>query len=95
MKAEDTVLNKLGMEEATTMGYSTIWEFGGRIARSQAEISFKAGIKEVVDYLNILNLEVTTLKDLLKSPLWQEQTKEWGIVYPTQGRIRRRNDRRR
>ena len=47
MKAEDTVMDKLGMEEVASTRYSSLWEFGERIARAQAEITwdiaFKAG----------------------------------------------------
>ena len=55
MKAEDTVMNKLELEEITSVGYSSIWEFAERIAKAQAESTGKImkqeGIKAVVEWV--------------------------------------------
>ena len=44
----------------------------------QAEISFKAGIKEVVDWI-WFNPQLTKHQNWQNYPEWQAKLKEWGI----------------
>ena len=67
MKAEDTVLGTV---------QDAIWDFD-LFKLQQAKISFPAGIKEVVDWLEIhwdIRHDVTD-RDI---KLWEAQLKEWG-----------------
>ncbi len=71
MKAEDTVMTF--MEQSNEM--KTAKALPGCLVRKQAEISFKAGIKEVVDWLEDNNLS----PNFEKPELWQAKLKEWGV----------------
>jgi hypothetical protein len=48
------------------------------IVEEQAEISFKAGIKEVVDWI-WFNPQLTKHQNWQNYPEWQAKLKEWGI----------------
>ncbi len=76
MKAEDTVLKDEEIQE--------IWEawlplppalptFQEHLCGLQAEISFKAGIKEVVDWVEKYGFSFCPIR------YWQAKLKEWGI----------------
>lgn len=64
MKAEDTVLKTIE---------DTVWNFE-KLKLDQAKISFKAGTKEVVEW--IYNHGGTLDGNRME---WHEQLKEWGI----------------
>ncbi len=44
----------------------------------QAEISFKAGIKEVVEWVEKHRMKVGSVDDTVWDNLWQAKLKEWG-----------------
>ncbi len=80
MKAEDTVLSRK-IHEIDTLCEERV---------KQASISFKAGVKEVVEWINEhSNAKATYTDDLhmtrrwLEMPigLWQAKLKEWGIEH--------------
>jgi len=85
MKAKDTVMNSEQIVKATWINpnypkdspverLSTPQEVG--IAQAQAEISFKAGIKEVVEFVEAEGVMCQYL-DMLNR--WQAKLKEWNI----------------
>ncbi len=49
-----------------------VWDIN-QIIKDQAKISFNAGIKEVVDFVN---LNMSLFSDL---PSWKDKLKEWGV----------------
>jgi len=64
MKAKDTVMKKQWMSRE-------VKESQERLMLEQAEISFKAGRKEVVDWVN-------EYLGVVGYPPWEAQLKEWG-----------------
>ena len=51
---------------------------------AQAEISFKTGMKEVVDWINANSQAIPifwadNVKKVIEMPAWQAKLKEWGI----------------
>jgi len=88
MEAKDTVMSE---EQIKMAWYSQLGHVAGdkAIAQAQAEISFKAGIKEVVEWIeeNLLvavkdemsGSQITvTLGKAHESEEWQAKIKEWG-----------------
>ncbi len=85
MEAKDTVMTP---EELTVIWNERCdgFEVAKRIAETQAEISFKAGIREVVELINKIGVSshIKTMEgaidviELVKRP-WQAKLKEWGI----------------
>ncbi len=86
---EDTVMTqyqkdcalKLFLKEHPQYKGLNLWKL---VARHQAEISFKAGIKEVVGFLDKPcphsgGLEEQQLRAIDCTECWQAQLKEWGI----------------
>ena len=80
MKAEDTVIP---VEERIKMG---VWHGREKQAQAQAEVSFKAGIQEVVEWVKTnhgyigLCLPNSFLSWIQIDPAkWQAKLKEWGI----------------
>ena len=74
MKAEDTVMAEIEMERRRTFGLHQPIPMlhVEAIAKAQAEISFKAGIREVVE-------AVEKFGALYKgNPWWDKKLKEWG-----------------
>ena len=65
MKAEDTVMDTNDKRYHSSTLEEMLYE--------QAEISFKAGIKEVVEWVSI-NINTDSRRDE-----WQAKLKEWGI----------------
>jgi len=87
-EAKDTVMegNQIaacyGIKANTTHGI--LWEDARKavdveIATRQAEISFKAGMKKVVEYLNTKREGGYNFCVKLSWNEWQAQLKEWGI----------------
>ena len=93
---EDTVMNEKELIEIWTTGENRDpFEDFGRMAKAQAEISFKAGVGEVVEWLeNSCMLSVLdksrfiykdvgsitfSLGNLKDSEQWQTKLKDWGI----------------
>ena len=74
MEAKDTILTE---EQLMTLNS---WERDA-VLGVQAEISFKAGRREVVEELNKFAKEfkVSRFKDVIESPLWQAKLKDWGL----------------
>lgn len=75
MKAKDTVMNPQEMAQ-TIIGREDL-PMGKAIAEEQAEVSFKAGVKEVVRWLE-QNFE-PTVPMTLDYRKWHTKLKEWGI----------------
>ena len=73
MEAKDTVMSDKEMTQAAHDCWLTPLTYPKFVAVKQAEISFNAGMKEVVDFVkaHTCNLEEWTG--------WQEQLEEWGI----------------
>jgi len=73
MEAKDTVMHETIIDTFNRYNESILseddWDLWG-LLEAQAKISFKAGIKEVVDWVD---------EDLEYSSAWQEKKKEWGI----------------
>ena len=83
MKAEETVMNDDKIE-AMVMEHCNIGieveDTDRAIAKAQAEISFKAGIQEVVDWLlseGGFPWSMDEYPERIK--LWQAKLKEWGL----------------
>jgi len=81
MKAEDTVMNeaeivKEASKDSTYCQLSV--DIGNWAAKKQAEISFKAGIKEVIEWIEN-NAHYSVVKDgyTLDETDWQFKLKEW------------------
>ena len=88
MKAEDTVMKPKEISKTVGLFYSGGSSGLERVAIKQAETSFKAGIKEVVDWIKEIaimgykegELGVKPPTDLvLDLYLWNKKLKEWGI----------------
>ena len=69
MKAEDTVMKKKWMNKQVQIDQDNL-------LLEQAEISFKAGIKEVVE---TINYKPGIYSFTVNPNLWQSKLKEWGI----------------
>ena len=73
MNAEETIIKDDDAIELIKAKYGANRLISGSQHRGvQAEISFKAGIKEVVDWV-VINLNTDSRRDE-----WQTQLKEWG-----------------
>lgn len=89
MKAKDTVMNKSVMYGVATKGQGGTWPGGycRRVAEVQAEISFRAGIKEVVDWLKphmtFMRWQYKDSEGIWDCPIdgieWHSKLEEWGI----------------
>ena len=87
MKAKDTVMKedgKRGCVFTDKGGYRTPWSITGHTAKAQAELSFKAGIREVVDWIEsvrpVRKLPEGNMEHYAVSmEQWQAKLKEWGI----------------
>ncbi len=83
MKASDTVLDEMTRTDIFYHGAGTL----EAVCLVQANISFKAGIKEVVEWVRLNTLSSFDDKDgeLLVFGVddWQAQLKAWGIEKPT------------
>ena len=81
MEAKETLLTRKQISQAlkvTAMGYTQT------ICEAQAEISFKAGMKKVVEYLNIDFSHMGLIEGVpawipIDWQGWQAFLKEWGI----------------
>lgn len=86
MKAKDTVMNFMRIEEIDAKNAtSNFTDALVDVAREQAEISFKAGVKEVAEWIKQRMEHITGEKmtpywqmELLEHE-WQSKLKEWGI----------------
>ena len=89
MEAKDTVmkpeqiaacLNRtIGAETGDSFGAKDIKPEDFEIAETQAGISFKAGMKEVVDTVNSLGM-VAVVSQVASLDKWQAKLKEWGVI---------------
>lgn len=94
MKAKDTVMSQEQQLIAFKKGYNHRegynWYKGRqKLAEAQAGISFTAGAKEVVEFINqypnesgaeFINGEIVgTFKPVLLREEWEAKLKEWGI----------------
>ena len=84
MEAKDTVMNFMRIEEIDAKNAtSNFTDALVDVAREQAEISFKAGIKEVVEWIekrSSLSPGRCSVAMTYESRLeWQAKLKEWGI----------------
>lgn len=70
MEAEDTVMSSNDRHCCTTTR---------DMCERQAEISFKAGIREVVEWVNAQDYELFRTGYVNKPEVWQAKLKEWGI----------------
>lgn len=97
MKACGTIMTKDQIEEVKYLEIKDNPEYRGflsserrevedkAIARRQAEISFKAGIKEVVEWLKSYKRdEISCDTWLIPNDAWQFKLKEWGITMTTE-----------
>ena len=77
MKARDTVMNFMRMEEIDAKNAtSNFTDALVDVAREQAEMSFKAGIKEVLD---AIHYEPNANAFYVNPDEWQSKLKEWRI----------------
>lgn len=82
MKASDTVMSQ---EEINAMDWTgDVGHLCSAVAKAQAEISFKAGIKEVVDFIEgeseIHNVhEAGCLCLCIYLLAWKAKLKDWGL----------------
>ncbi len=74
MEAKDTVIKDLSLPILSHLDLP----MGQAIAMEQAEISFKAGIKEVVEWV-IQNYFIPSPTDKAGQEEWQAKLKEWGL----------------
>ena len=95
MGAKDTVIKDkelalIKMEHVTEMGETRpdIREYVDAALERQAEISFKAGRKEVVEFIrehslnplpSFIDPSVRNFQTNLTAEVWQAKLKEWGI----------------
>jgi len=87
MEAKDTVIDKLRMHsilaDEREKSDRSIIRAMTQLRNEQAEISFRAGIKEVVELVNIYNPMVGIIASdigyFIETPVWQAKLKEWGI----------------
>lgn len=86
MKAEDTVMSTSSIRQLNMPHMYLDWkknldEWHQKIARTQAEISFKAGRKEVVSRVSRIHSSTSDLKEIEKRivAMLNEYHKEWGI----------------
>ncbi len=88
MKAQDTVMGKQEqldkLLERGIVATLLVGELGCEaLIKTQAEISFRAGIKEVVEWVRYegnQNAHLSMTRDILiKHPDLQTKLKEWGI----------------
>ena len=89
MEAKDTVMKedgKRGCVFTDKGGYRTPWSITDHTAKAQAELSFKAGIREVVDwiqqthqYIGFCHPDAFANWIQIEMGIWQAKLKEWGI----------------
>jgi len=89
MEAKDTVMSNEQIAETKREAYHhksrlspAAFEMFGRdqcIAQAQAEISFKAGIREVVEWIKGHTLYKGDYTFHIDVDQWQAKLKEWGI----------------
>jgi len=85
MEAKDTVMSDEERKKFLPIndGYSYYKGYGEAISQAQAEISFKAGIREVVEWLQKTsdNLDYNNTISLFAVGMgeWEAKLKEWGI----------------
>ena len=91
MEAKDTVMSDEEIRKLCIKHYTELWnkeaaeeigekitlQFSNKLAKAQAEISFKAGIREVVEW--IWNEAYEDLMDTDDFARWQAQKKKWGV----------------
>ena len=83
MEAKDTVMSNEQIARVTDFSVKNVAYLDRVIAQVQAEISFKAGCREVVEWLVSHNR--SKIMDFIGEPLyifddeWQAKLKEWGI----------------
>lgn len=96
MEARDTIMTEEQLEQIEKayidedfsvnyirLGRGHTEELRLRVAQAQAEISFKAGIKEGVEFIRFiithLDSQYGFIKKLESSPDWQAKLKEWAL----------------
>ncbi|KKL98076.1 hypothetical protein LCGC14_1828030 [marine sediment metagenome] len=78
MEAKDTVVGNNTI--LTILGKRFYERFTvEEVAKIQAEISFKAGIREVVEWVDKHSVGITSDNELKNITCWQAKLKEWGI----------------
>ena len=84
MKAKDTVMSyeriqEIDLKNAESNFTDALWD----VAREQAQVSFKKGIKEVTEWIReYSNLHYTSgQREILfiSKESWQQKLREWGI----------------
>ena len=73
---KDTVLTTLELDERFDISCPYEWETIKAIQEAQAEISYKAGIKLVVDWLKENSWDDDGVQCFIPTD-WQAQVKEW------------------
>lgn len=86
MKAKDTLTFTKGKKYAELVAFDpNVAELVKRLLKAQAEISFKAGVREVVDYINhhlnpqVWNSDTNKPYYTIEKSKWQAKLKEWDI----------------
>jgi hypothetical protein len=80
MESKDTVMTKDGIIILSYMNPEMIEGILQNILEKQAEVSFKAGIKEVVEWIKHQNPSYPFSFSLeIKEHQWYSKLKEWGI----------------
>lgn len=84
MKYEDTILKTDEIDHIIKTSPNLYDNFTMNkildVCKKQAELSFNAGIKEVVDFLNITPYPLSGYFGSRAYEKWQAKLKEWGIV---------------
>ena len=73
MEAKDTVIS---LGETTNESLRILME---KVLLEQAEVAYKAGIREVVEWGEIICMEHGMRKHRKCDKCWHSQLKEWGI----------------
>ena len=78
MEAKDTVMNDQQIDEAVKK-FPYFPNAFREVAKAQAEISFKTGIKEVIDWIEWIQPFKGQFNLQINYNSWQDKLKEWGI----------------
>ena len=79
MEAKDTVMSDKEMTQAAHDCWLTTLTYPKFVAVKQAEISFNAGIKEVVDWITSQENLLLVMGNCVGWNVLQSKLKEWGL----------------
>ena len=79
MKWEDTVMDDIAIQSLEGRCNLPSTDYDRQVVRTQAEISFKAGIKEVVEWIDSQWKNYPVSNFVIAHEAWHYKLKEWGI----------------